>query len=98
MSERTDEAFAELGREIARQVAGPSLDEHVESAAETLTDDDLVAFALVAIRQDEDGIQGASQRCIDPERVIDADDGEAVVDALHEALCQVFDEEVRDRE
>lgn len=92
-----DAAFATLGREIARQVAGESLAEHVESAEATLADDDLVAFALVAVRETDDGLQGASQRVVDPERVIDADDGEAVIEGLHDALCKLFDEEVRDR-
>jgi len=98
MSTDQSAAFEALGRELARQLAGPSLEEHVDSATDTLADDDLVAFALVAIRNGEDGPQASSQRCIDPEVVLDSDrDGEAVVDALHTRLVDVFEAEVADR-
>jgi len=91
------EAFEELGRAIGAQLTTP-LDEHVDSAAETLDDDDLVAFGLVAIRDGEGGLQGASQRVVDPETVRDSDrDPEAVIGDLHDALCQVWDNEVADR-
>jgi len=92
-----DELFAELGREIARQL-GPSMDDHVEDATEALEDDDMIAFAVVGIAETGDGTQAYSQRAIDPERVLESDrEPEEVVDALHEALCHVFDEGVRQR-
>ena len=92
-----DALFAELGREIARQLGTP-MDEHVESATETLEDDDIVAFALVAIRDGEDGVQSGSHRVIDPDVVAESDREPAeVIDLLHGAMCQVFDEEVRER-
>lgn len=98
MSADRDKAFEELGRELARQVAGPSLEEHVDSAEEKLDDDDLVAFALVAIRNGEDGVQAASQRCVDPEVVIESDrEGEEIIDALHMKLVDVFESEVADQ-
>ena len=92
-----DDVFAELGREIARQL-GPSMDDHVESATEALEDEDMIAFAVVGIAEREDGMQAYSQRAIDPERVRESDrDPNEVIDAIHEAVCTVFDEEVRNR-
>lgn len=97
MSADLDAAFEELGREVAEQLT-KSMDEHVDHAEELLADDDLAAFALVAIREDDDGPQSVSQRVVDPEAVLDDDrDPEAVIDAYHEAICHVFDLEVRDR-
>jgi len=93
----SDEAFAELGRVIARQLTTP-LDEHVDSAEAKLNDDDLVAFGLVAIRDGDDGLQSASQRVVDPEVVRESDhDPGDVIGALHERLCDTWDEEVADR-
>jgi len=92
-----DEVFAELGREIARQL-GPGMDDHVESAVENLESDGVIAFGLVALRETDDGIQSLGQRAIDPERVRESDrDAEEVVDEIHDTICHVFDEEVRDR-
>ena len=97
MSADLDAAFEQLGREVADQLT-KSMDEHVDHAEELLADDDLTAFALVAIREDEHGTQSASQRVVDPEAVRDDDrDPEAAIDAYHEAICHVFDQEVRDR-
>jgi len=91
------EAFEEMGRAIAAQLTTP-LDEHVDSAEQKLDDDDLVAFGLVAVRDGDGGLQGASQRVIDPERVRESNrDPEAVIGDLHDALCQVWDTEVADR-
>lgn len=97
MSADLDAAFEELGREVAGQLT-KSMDEHVDHAEELLADDNLTAFALVAIREDDDGPQSVSQRVVDPEVVLDDDrDPEAVIDAYHEAICHVFDLKVRDR-
>jgi len=52
----------------------------------------------VAIRNGEDGVQAASQRCVDPEVVIESDrEGEEIIDALHTKLVGVFESEVADR-
>lgn len=93
------QAFEEIGRAIARGMT-ESMDTHVASAETKLNDDDLIAFGLVAIRRtDEHGLQEVGQRAIDPEVVMDSDhEPEKVVDALHTALCQTWDEEVADRE
>lgn len=97
MNSDLDAAFEQLGREVAKQMT-KSMDEHVDHAEDLLADDDLSAFALVAIRDGDDGTQSVSQRVVDPEIVLDDDrDREAVIDAYHEAICRVFDLEVRDR-
>ena len=93
----TKEAFEEIGKEIARQ-RNESMDDHVESAAEKLADENLVAFGLVAIREGDDGFEGVSQRAIDPEIVIESDgDGEELVDDLHEELVYLFERGVAER-
>ena len=93
----TDEVFAELGREIVAQL-GPSMDEEVGTAVEKLEDDNIVAFSVVALRETDNGVQSGWQRAIDPERVRESDrDPEEVVEAIHDAMCRVFDEEVRER-
>jgi len=90
--------FEDIGREVARQLVDKSLADHVESAEDTLNDDDLVAFALVAIREGDDGLQGADHRCIDPEVVIESDrDAEVLIDDLHECLVDLFERRIDDR-
>lgn len=97
MNSDVDAAFEQLGREVAEQITTP-IEDHVDAAEDLLKDEDLCAFALVAIRQGDDGTQTATQRVIDPEIVQNDDrDPETVVDAYHDAICHVFDEEVRDR-
>lgn len=95
------EVFARLGREIAEQHAraqGETTEQAVESAAEKLTDDDLVAFALVALRHTDAGVQSVSQRHVDPVTVAESDhDPETVIETLHGGLVETFDAEVRDR-
>jgi len=95
------EAFEQLGREIAEQYAearGESTEQAVKSAAEKLHDDDLVAFALVAMRDGPDGVQTVSQRHIDPVTVGESDhDAETVIEGVHEGLVRTFNEEVRER-
>jgi len=95
-----NEAVELLGREIAEQYVDArdeSIEQAVESAVEKLTDDDLVAFALVAMREGPDGVQTASQRHIDPVTVAESDhDVETVIETVHEGLVRTFDEEVRD--
>jgi len=94
------EAFEMLGREIAKQYAearGETTEQAVESAIAKLTDDDLIAFALVAMRDGPDGVQTVSQRHIDPLTVAEsAHDAETVVETVHEGLVREFDAEVRD--
>jgi len=97
MNGDVDAAFEELGREISRQLNTP-MDEHVDHAEQLLNDPDLSAFALVAIRDGGGGTESAAQRVVDPEVVADDDrDAEAVIDAYHEAICHVFDQEVDER-
>jgi len=94
------EAFERLGREIAEQYAesrGVSTEQAVESATGKLHDDDLVAFALVAMRDGPDGVETASQRHIDPATVAESShDAETVIETVHEGLVRAFDEEVRE--
>jgi hypothetical protein len=94
------ETFEMLGREIAKQYAearGETTEQAVESALEKLTDDDLIAFAVVAMRDGPDGVQTVSQRHIDPVTVGKSDhDAETVVETVHEGLVREFDAEVRD--
>jgi hypothetical protein len=96
----SEQAFKQLGRELVRQWAdaqGESIEQTTESAIEKLQDDDLVAFALVAMRDGADGVQTVGQRAIDPQVVADSDhDPEDVVETVHEGLVRTFDEEVRD--
>lgn len=92
----------DIGKAIGQaldQALGESMDDHVESAKDLLDDDDIVAFGLVALRDPEDSaVQSASQRVIDPEVVRDSNrDAEEVIDIIHTQLCDVFDEEVRER-
>jgi len=97
----TNTAYKQLGREIAEQYAraqGESTEQAVANAAEKLADDDLVAFALVALRNGDDGVEAVSQRHIDPLMVADSDhDAETVIETVHEGLVRAFDEEVRER-
>jgi len=94
------ETFEMLGREIAKQYAearGETTEQAVESALEKLTDDDLIAFAVVAMRDGPDGVQTVSQRHINPLTVAESDhDAETVVETVHEGLVREFDAEVRD--
>ena len=94
------ETFEMLGREIAKQYAearGETTEQAVESAVEKLTDDDLIAFAVVAMRDGPDGVQTVSQRHIDPLTVAEsAHDAETVIETVHEGLVREFDAEVRD--
>jgi len=94
------ETFEMLGREIAKQYAearGETTEQAVESAVEKLTDDDLIAFAVVAMRDGPDGVQTVSQRHINPLTVAESDhDAETVVETVHEGLVREFDAEVRD--
>jgi hypothetical protein len=98
---RESEAFERLGREIAEQYVearGETTEQAVESAVEKLTDDELVAFAVVAMRDGPDGVETASQRHIDPVTVAESShDAETVIETVHEGLVQTFDEEVRER-
>lgn len=92
-----EEAFEMIGRAIADQLT-QTMGEHVESAEEKLADENLVAFALVAVREGDDGLEGTSQRAIDPEVVHESErEPDAVVEDLHNALCQIFDERIVDR-
>lgn len=95
------EAFELLGREIAEQYAearGETTEQAVESATKKLSDGDLIAFALVAMRDGPDGVETVGQRHIDPVTVAESDhDAEAVIETVHEGLCRTFDEEVRER-
>jgi len=95
------DAFEQLGREIAEQYAdatGELIEQATESATEKLHDDDLVAFALVAMRDGPDGVETASQRHIDPVTVAESShDAETVIETVHEGLVRAFDEEVRGR-
>lgn len=93
-----DEAIEHLGSELHKAMGGQSMEEHVESAIETLNDDDAVAFALVGIREGDDGYQKTSHRVVDPAKVRDVDDPDEFIDSVHEAICLVFDNEVRDPE
>jgi hypothetical protein len=92
------ETAEQIGEHIAQALTTP-MDEHVESATAKLDDDDLVAFGLVALRDPEDSaVESVSQRVIDPEVVRESDrDPEEVVDIIHSQLCDVWDEEVRER-
>lgn len=95
------EAFERLGREIAEQyldARGESIEQAVESANEKLHDDDLIAFALVAMRDGPDGVETVSQRHIDPVTVAESShDAETIIETVHEGLVRTFDEEVRER-
>jgi hypothetical protein len=95
------EAFEQLGREIAEQYVearGESTEQAVDSAAEKLTDEDLISFALVAMRDGPDGVETVSQRHIDPVAVAESDhDAETVIETVHEGLVREFDQEVRER-
>ena len=95
------EAFERLGREVAEQYAaarGESIEQAVESAAEKLHDDDLVAFALVAMRDGPDGVETVGQRHIDPVTVAESDhEAETVIKAVHEGLIRTFNAGMRDR-
>jgi hypothetical protein len=95
------EAFERLGREIAEQYVearGETTEQAVESAIAKLTDDDLIAFALVAMRDGPDGVQTVSQRHIDPVTVAETShDAETVIETVHGDLVRTFDEEVRER-
>jgi predicted Fe-Mo cluster-binding NifX family protein len=94
------EAFEMLGREIAKQYAearGETTEQAVESAVEKLTDDDLIAFAVVAMRDGPDGVQTVSQRHIDPMTVAESShDAETVIESVHGGLVREFDQGVRD--
>lgn len=92
------ETAERIGDQIAQALTTP-MDGHVDSAKEKLDDDDLVAFGLVALRDPEKGaVQSVSQRVIDPEVVRESDrEPEKVVDIIHGQLCDVWDEEVRER-
>jgi hypothetical protein len=99
MSETT--VFEDLGREIAEQHAdaqGESIEQTAASATKKLQDDDLIGFALVAMRQGPDGVQTVGQRAVDPVAVAESDhDADMAIGAIHDGLVETFDEEVRER-
>lgn len=97
--ELSDEAIEKIGTELHRAMGGKTMGEHIEGAEEILHDDDTIAYALVAIRHGEDGIEHGAQRVIDPDAINRTDmDGEDLVELLHKALCSAFDQEIRDRD
>ena len=93
--------FEELGREIAEQYAdaqGESIEQTAASAIEKLQDDDLIGFALVAMRQGPDGVETVGQRAVDPVTVAESDhEAEMAIGAIHDGIVQTFDKEVRER-
>jgi len=92
----------DIGKQIGQaldKALGERIEDRTEGAKEMLDDDDVFAFALVALRDPEDSaVQSGSARAIDPAVVRESDrDAEEVIDIIHSQLCDVFDEEVRDK-
>jgi hypothetical protein len=81
--------------DLHSKLGGDPMDAHVEGAIETLTDDDLIAFALVAVREDDDGnCEVSPQRAIDPLIAKRPEPSEQIIDRLHTLMMQTFDQEI----
>lgn len=92
MSQAVESAIQELLEKMGEQ----EKEEYIEGAIDMLTDDDLVSFQIVAVREVDDGLQRGFQRFIDPNFHIRHNiDGEECVSILSEQMETVYENEVK---